>query len=146
MAENVKTKSRGTKVLLTCLSIAATLSGWAWLTATQPPAEADLVEDPSGSAQTIATPAPLQAAVVASVALPPRSTIPNLRNLPVRGLREVGDPEFNPNPPPSQSQGQPSAVRQRQNGGGGGGASQPQVQQQQPQPKPKAAHKAKPSK
>ena len=144
MAQN--TKQRGTKILLASLSVAATLSGWAWLTATQPTVEADLVEETSDAAQTISMPVSLQAGIGASVSLPPRSNIPNLANLPVRGLREVGDAEFNPQPSSSQPQpqSQPPAVRERQHGNGGAQA-QPQPQPQ-PQPKPKPARKAKSSK
>lgn len=141
MAENIKTKSRGAKMLLASLSIAATLSGWAWLTATQPLAQAELDAN-DAFAQTDAAPI-LQAGIGASIALPPRATIPNLADLPVRGVREVGDTEFIPQPQAPQSQSQPPAVRQRQNNGGG---AQTQSQQSQPQPKPKPVRKAKSSK
>lgn len=140
MAENIKTKSRGAKMLLASLSVATTLGGWAWLSVNEPPLPANLPEE----ADIIAPSAPapvLQAGISASIALPPRSTIPSLADLPVRGLREVGDTEFIPQPQAPQSQSQPPAVRQRQNNGGAQTQAQPQ-----PKPKPKPVRKAKSSK
>ena len=109
MAQNVKTSSRSTKLFLASLSIAAGMSGWAWLTATQaaPEYAADLPSDTTETAN-------VQVLQADTVALPPRSNMPNLASLPVRGLREVGDAM----PEAVASQSDPSVG---QNSGGGGG-------------------------
>ena len=144
MSPNVKTKTRSSKILLTSLSIAAGISGWAWLTVAQPPAQgqADLANETPEPIQAVATPMPVQ--VSAAAALPPRSNIPNLADLPVRGLREVGDAVPNPVPPNSGEPPPPSVVQRNQGGGGGKAIAQPQPQPQ-PQPKPKPTRKAKSS-
>ncbi len=63
-----QTKQRETKILLAALATAATLSGWAWLTAAQSTA----ATDPRAASS------------------PTRANALDLANLPVRGLREVG--------------------------------------------------------
>lgn len=68
-----KTKQRGTKILLAALSVAATMSGWAWLTAAQ------------------STKADPRAAAIST-----RTNALDLANLPVRGLRTVGDADSKP--------------------------------------------------
>lgn len=145
MGQNIKSKTRSSKVLLVSLSLAAGLSGWAWLTLTQTQADAqaELYETDEIIVETVSNPARLQVNAYAAgvIAQPPRPSIPNLAQLPVRGLREVGDYV----PPPPQTQGQPPAVGQRNQGGGGQSVSQSQSDPQ-PQPKPKPKRKAKSSK
>lgn len=144
MAENIKTKSRGAKMLFASLSIAATMSGWAWLTANEATPQTNLQDievqevDVTTSSAAVFV---VHSGIGISVPLPPRASVPNLADLPVRGLREVGDAEFIPPPQSPQSQSQPPAVRQRQNNNGAQTQAQPQ-----PKPKPKPVRKAKSSK
>ena len=145
-----KPSNRSTKLFLASLSVVAGMTGWAWLTMTQaaPNTQTDLQSE---TVETVVQAQPLQASAAAAVVLPPRSNIPNLANLPVRGLRQVGDTM----PESVVSQTQPSGGGQNQGGGGSNvQQSQPRQQKQQPQaqpqpqpqPKPKPVRKAKPSK
>lgn len=149
---------RSTKFLLASVASAATLSGWAWLTFTAPAPTVDAEQtDPTDAAVVVPTEVPTNVPRVALVTTPV-PPLPDLKQLPVRGLRYVGDakstvsipvptgvspqmpPPVQPPPPPSNNQNQ---------GGGNGGGGQQQQQQAQPKappPPPPPKHKTKSSK
>lgn len=106
MGQNIKSKTRGSKILIVSLSLAASLSGWAWLTLTQTLVDAQV-----------------------AVAQPPRPSVSNLAQLPVRGLREVES--YVSSPAQMLMGGQQSAVSSSQS---------------YPQSKPKPVRRAKASK
>ena len=76
MTKNIQAATRGTKMLIASLSIAASISGWAWLTA-QPPAQTNSA-DANVSYDTA-----------------PRSNLPDLQALPVRGVDGASAPNRN---------------------------------------------------
>lgn len=152
---------RGAKILIASLSVAATLSGWAWLTLNPPPVESDTT-DALGTTEpnTFLAPAEytLNAASNHAISALPVRKLPDLRTLPVRGLREVGDTPIMPQvsaPPEYQA----SAPRERNNNGGGNqvqappqnsappqNVAPPPAPRQPPPPPPKPPRKTKPSK
>ena len=147
---------RGAKLLLASLSVATTLSGWAWLThgelldANQSETN---VADESLSQYVDVPPQALNGASSASLAALPTRALPNLAKLPVRGLRQVGDATAVP-PDVAQTQGEPQAPRDRNGGGQNANAPQnnasvsepKQPAPQKPEPPPKPKRKTKSSK
>src|SRR5437764_484635 len=82
---------RSTKFLLASVASAATLSGWAWLTFTTPPQTTDAEQaDPTDAAIVVPTQMPTNVTRVALVTTPMPPWL-DLKQLPVRGLRYVGD-------------------------------------------------------
>lgn len=152
---------RSTKFLLASVASAATLSGWAWLTFTAAPQPVDAQQaDPTDAAVVVPTQVPTDVPRVALVTTPVPYW-PNLRQLPVRGLRYVGDaqptvliprPTDVPPQAPPQVQAPPQPNNnQNQGNGGGGGGGQPQAKPQPkapppPPPPPPPKHKTKTSK
>lgn len=118
--------NRGAKIFIGALSVAATLSGWAWLTLTNE-ADAEVVQDP----------APITDLVIVPTVAPANTRLPSLSNLPVRGLRVVGAATRAAPvqaPPSNNANGQGAAVQE-----------QPQPQQQAPEPRPKPVRKTQSS-
>lgn len=122
--------TRGAHILLTSLSVAATVGGWSLLTQGQ-----DLVAETPPPTPGPALTGQVKVARPARTApLQPSSAVPDLASLPVRGLREVGDPAL---APVQQNVQQVFAPSQKQHDGGGGQAvSQPAPQPQPPAPRP----------
>ncbi len=115
--------NRGAKILIGTLSVAATLSGWAWLTLTNN-AEAEAVTEPALITDEIVAP---------GVPVVP-TALPALKDLPVRGLRVVGAAT---RAAPAQTQGQVQAPFPQPNTANGQGvqaAPQPQAPAPRPQP------------
>lgn len=146
---------RGAKLLLASLSVATTLSGWAWLTHGEllDANQSELIQSDESLAQYVdVPPQALNGVGSASLAALPTQALPNLAKLPVRGLRQVGDATAVP-PQVTQTQGQPQAPRER-NGGGQQNNGAPQIaapgDQKPPPPKaeppPKPKRKTKSSK
>jgi len=148
---------RSTKFLLASVASAATLSGWAWLTFTAPPPTVDAEQaDATDAAIVVPTALPTNVTRIALVTTPV-PPLPDLKQLPVRGLRFVGDakskvsipvPTGVPPQAPPQVQAPPPPSSNNQNGGGGnGGGSQQQSQPKPPPPPPPPPkHKTKSSK
>ncbi len=148
---------RGAKLLLASLSVATTLSGWAWLTRSElldaNPSE-PIQADEAVTQYVDIPPQALNGTSSVMLAALPTRALPNLAKLPVRGLRQVGDATAVP-PEVAQTQGQPQAPRDR-NGGGGQNANAPQNNPsasepkqpapQKPEPPPKPKRKTKSSK
>jgi hypothetical protein len=126
---------RGAKILVASLSIAATLSGWAWLTLNSAPVESDA----TGTFESNNAPAPLTLGGTTSQRLAAMSApkIPDLSTLPVRGLRVVGDTPDTTAPPQFQQ------AAPREKNGGKQIAAPPQnsapalAAKQPPEPKPR---------
>lgn len=136
---------RSTKLLLASLSTAATLSGWAWLTLTAPPAVTE-AEGPETVETATDMPRVALRQPTLEVVTTPMPPLPNLANLPVRGLRYVGDPvptKVAPTGVP-QAQGQPEPQQQPQGSQKREKADPaPQQQPQQPAEKPAPPPKRK---
>lgn len=142
--------NRGAKLFIASLSVAMTLSGWAWLTMAQPATAVDAGEtDPTEQAPEMPPPQILGAvgdAGMPAVPTPSVPRIPSLASLPVRGLREVGDPlPEAANAPAPQEPGSPPRQRQDRPASGGGG-SQPPKQAKEKPPAPPPAPPPKPRK
>lgn len=129
-----KSVNRGTKVLITSLSIAVTVGGWAWLSNTQ-----SVVADES-----LPTPTEIPTVQLVQRTAKPRpslpTALPGLDSLPVRGLHEVGDPVFEP--PPQRE----PAARERGGGGGGNQVAAQVAPPSAPKPRPDPVRKTKSSK
>jgi hypothetical protein len=144
--------TRNLKLLITTVSLTTTLSGWALLALSQN----NTLDAVSASEQDTALQQPTAVPPVVSTEVPPPTDIPHapvviippLSALPVRGLREVGEPVLQPAAPQIVIVQPPSDGGSAQNGGGGqnrvgsgrgpsgGGAPAPA-----PQPKPKPVGK-----
>lgn len=163
---NPKSKGmhRSTKFLMAACASAATLGGWAWLTLTAPPPQVDAEEqEPTEIVLATPTSSPTDEVRVAMVTtpFPTLESLPKLDQLPVRGLRYVGD--FVPTvvaPPPTavppgvpQAPGPgeppqatpPPAVNQKKEKADAP-APQPEPPQPAPTKEPKAKKKTKSSK
>lgn len=138
-AGKAKAGNRGVKLLIATLSVTATLSGWGWLTGTYANAAestVQLIAEPTQVPIVRVTTVPVKPAIA-----PRAAPLPDLATLPVRGLREVGDPAI------SMPSVQAPPPRER----GGGQVAQPAAQvqpqaQPAPKPKPKPVTKTKSSK
>lgn len=163
--------NQGFKLLLASLSVTATMSGWAWLTATQmaTPSAPDPTDpvptDAPTSVTVMATDIPVPVIADAVNTPPPTYSIPNLADLPVRGLPVAGAtrsiqaaavylPSYTPVPgatyaPPPTDQPQNHNGGGGGGGGGGGSAVNPPPKQPgpppPPPPKPTRVRKGKPS-
>lgn len=141
-----KSNNNGVKLLIASCSLAATVSGWAILTFTQPnvesssdPALEPLEESSVVEVLGISSQPPL---LSEEVHVPEPEPIPDLSTLPVRGLRRVDAP-FLPTLPPSPT---PLPTPQIQKGGGANRQVAPAPQPQpQPKPKPKPARRTRSS-
>ncbi|MGE5139891.1 MAG: hypothetical protein ACM3JD_10535 [Rudaea sp.] len=107
------------KLLLTTLSITTTVSGWAMI-ALNAPASADQSADDPNTAEL--QPTPLPTPTQAPEPAQPQVVIPPLSSLPVRGLREVGQPAASVSAPGLVFVQPPAPAV---SGGGGGGRPAP---------------------
>lgn len=136
--------NRGTKLLLASFSVATTLSGWAWLTLTQPAPDVQADQpEPVALAADAQQGQTISGVGESKLQALPTADIPSLANLPVRGLRRVGfaTPVVNNTAVP-QVQVPTAAPQQQQQQQGGGNQSsnvgnpQPSHQVQPPPPPP----------
>jgi hypothetical protein len=155
--------NRGAKFLVASLSVATTISGWAWLTLQQSSADAQATDD---TAYITELPAPTEMPLLVlngvgayELAPLPTPNVPDLAKLPVRGLRIVSDPtavipvptDVPPTEPPSSNE-PPKKERNTNNAPQVSAPPQqpaPRASQPQPpapQPKPKPQRKTKSSK
>jgi hypothetical protein len=151
--------TRNLKLLITTVSLTTTLSGWALLALSQN----NTLDAVSASEQDTALQQPTAVETAVSTAVPPPTGIPDapmviippLSALPVRGLREIGNPVQQPSAaaqpqivivqPPSDGGSAQNGGGAQNRGGGGqgpaiGGAPAPApapAPQPKPQPKPK---------
>lgn len=136
--------NRGAKILIASLSVAATLSGWAVITYAAPAVSDELIEF-----EVEATPQTLNTFGAVRVAPLPKSSLPRLADLPLRGLREVGSaPAAAPSQPQAPvQQPQQQAPRERNANSNAPAVSQPAPppRQQEPKPKPEPVRKTKSS-
>ena len=122
--------TRNLKLLLATLSLTTTLSGWAMI-ALNAPADADQSADDSNTAELQPTPLPARTQVPEPAQ--PEIVIPPLSSLPVRGLREVGQPVA-----PATAPGLVFVAPSAPVVNGGGGGARPA-----PAPKPAPVSKSK---
>lgn len=155
--------TRNLKLLITSISLATTLSGWALIALSQANAAATndqstMVDSSAAVSPTDTAPQPQPTDPPTAVPQPtdsPVVVIPPLSSLPVRGLPSVGDPAQQSAPqqlvfvapqPAANSGGGGGGGGNGGNGGGGGGGGGggPAVRQAPPAPAPAPAPKPKP--